>query len=203
MKLSQYAKQQGISYKTAWRWYKAGQLDAYKTATGIVIVRDPIIQAPMIGRVALYARVSSADQKSDVTRQLERLHEYALAKGYQVAKEVTEIASGLNDQRPKLMKLLMDASIGTIVVEQKDRLTRFGFNYIEQFMHMQGRKLEVIFPSDTDNELVDDFVSVITSMCSRIYGRRNSKRCAEQVKKCIEQVMEKPDEEGKSPIKLS
>src|SRR5271157_586090 len=143
MKLSQYAKQQGVSYKTAWRWYKAGQLDAYKTATGIVIVRDAVVQVPITGRVALYARVSRASQKADVTRQLERLREYALAKGYQVAKEVTEIASGLNDQRPKLMKLLLDASIGTIVVEHKDRLTRFGFNYIDQLLTMQGRKLEV------------------------------------------------------------
>ncbi len=102
----------------------------------------------------------------------------------------------LNDQRPKLMKLLLDASIGTIIVEHKDRLTRFGFNYIDQLLVMQGRKLEVIFPSDTDNELVDDFVSVITSMCSRISGKRNSKRVASQVKKCIEKAMEKLDEDG-------
>ena len=184
----------GVTYKTAFRWWKAGKLDAYQLDTGTVIVREPAQPQEALG-IALYARVSEASQKTDLERQLERLREYALARGYQVSKEVTEIASGLNDQRPKLMKLLLDASIGIIVVEHKDRLTRFGFNYIEKFMHMQGRKLEVIFPSDTDNELVDDFVAVITSMCSRIYGRRNSKRRAEQVKKCIEQVMEKPDED--------
>jgi predicted site-specific integrase-resolvase len=194
MRLSEYAKKMGVTYKTAFRWWKAGKLDAYQLDTGTVIVREPAQPQEALG-IALYARVSSADQKADLTRQRDRLREYALAKGYQIAKEVSEIASGLNDQRPKLMKLLMDASIGIIVVEHKDRLTRFGFNYIEQFMQMQGRKLEVIFPSDTDNELVDDFVAVITSMCSRVYGRRNSKRRAEQVKKCIEQVMEKPDED--------
>jgi predicted site-specific integrase-resolvase len=106
MKLSQYAKQQGISYKTAWRWYKAGQLDAYQTPTGTVIVRDPSMIEPITGRVALYARVSSADQKEDLQRQMERLRTYALARGYHVAKEVVEVASGLNDQRPKLLKLL-------------------------------------------------------------------------------------------------
>jgi predicted site-specific integrase-resolvase len=194
MRLSEYAKKMGVTYKTAFRWWKAGKLDAYQLDTGTVIVREPARPEVALG-VALYARVSSADQKADCTRQLERLREYAIAKGYQVSKEVTEIASGLNDQRPKLMKLLLDASIGTIVVEHKDRLTRFGFNYIDQFLLMQGRKLEVIFPSDTDNELVDDFISVITSMCSRIYGRRNSKRVASQVKKCIEKAMEKPDED--------
>jgi putative resolvase len=194
MRLSEYAKKMGVTYMTAFRWWKAGKLDAYQLDTGTVIVRDPATQQESL-KVALYARVSSADQKADATRQLERLREYALAKGHQVSKEITEIASGLNDQRPKLMKLLKDASVGTIIVEHKDRLTRFGFNYIEQFMHMQGRNIEVIFPSDTDNELVDDFVAVIASMCSRIYGRRNSKRRAEQVKNCIEQVMEKADED--------
>lgn len=194
MRLSEYAKKMGVTYTTAFRWWKAGKLDAYQLDTGTVIVREPAQPQEALG-IALYARVSSADQKSDLERQMKRLREYALAKGYQVSKEVTEVASGLNDQRPKLMKLLLDASIGTIVIEHKDRLTRFGFNYIDQLLQMQGRKLEVIFPSDTDHELVDDFVSVITSMCSRIYGRRMSLRRAEQVKKCIEQVMEKPDED--------
>jgi predicted site-specific integrase-resolvase len=83
------------------------------------------------------------------------------------------------------------------LVEHKDRLTRFGFNYIDQLLTMQGRKLEVVFSTDTSDELVDDFVSVITSMAARIYGRRNSKRRAEQVKKCIEQAMkEEVHDEG-------
>jgi putative resolvase len=192
MRLSQYAKQMGVSYRTAFRWWKAGKLDAYQLDTGTIIVRDPVVSLPT---AALYARVSSADQKQDLEKQLGRLRDYAAAKGYHVVKEVTELASGLNDQRPKLMKLLTDASIGTIVVEHKDRLTRFGFTYIEQLLACQGRKLEVIFPSDTNDELIDDFVAVITSMAARIYGRRNSKRRAEQVKKCIEQAMEKPDED--------
>jgi putative resolvase len=194
MKLSQYAKQQGISYKTAWRWYKAGQLDAYQSATGTVIVRDQSVAVSSTGRIALYARVSSSDQKEDLTRQMERLRTYALARGYQVAQEITEIASGLNDERPKLTKLLQDQSIGTIVVEHRDRLTRFGYHYIEHLLANQQRHLEVIFPGDTEHDLVDDFVSVITSMAARIYGRRNSKRRAEQIKACIEKQMEQEDE---------
>jgi predicted site-specific integrase-resolvase len=196
MKLSHYAKQQGISYKTAWRWYKAGQLDAYQTATGTVIVRDQPAVVSSTGRIALYARVSSADQKDDLARQMERLRTYALARGYQVAKEVTEIASGLNDQRPKLTKLLQDHSIGTIVIEHRDRLTRVGYHYIEQLLANEGRHVEVIFPSETTDDLVDDFVSVITSMAARIYGRRNSKRRAAQIKACIEKQMEEEEEEA-------
>jgi len=195
MKLSQYAKQQGISYKTAWRWYKAGQLDAYQTATGTVIVRDQPAVIASTGRIALYARVSSAGQKDELTRQMERLRTYALARGYQVAKEVTEIASGLNDHRPKLSKLLQDQSIGTIVVEHRDRLTRFGFHSIEELLANEGRHVEVLFPSETTDDLVDDFVSVITSMAARIYGRRNNKQRAAQIKACIEKQMEEEDEE--------
>ncbi|HVB23483.1 MAG TPA: IS607 family transposase, partial [Ktedonobacteraceae bacterium] len=168
MKLSQYAKKVGVSYKTAYRWYRAGTLDAYKTATGIIIVRDTHDEKPLTGRIALYARVASIGQKEDLERQLERLKDYAAAKGYQVAKEVTEIASGLNDKRPKLEKLLADTSIGTIVVENRDRLTRFGSHYIETLLEAQGRHLEIIFQSDTGDELVDDFVRVITSMAARI-----------------------------------
>jgi putative resolvase len=190
MKLSQYAKKVGVTYKTAYRWYRAGTLDAYQTATGIIIVRDKVDEKPVTGRIALYARVSSLAQKEDLERQIQRLKDYAAAKGYQVSKVVTEIASGLNDQRPKLSKLLADTSIGTIVVENRDRLTRFGSHYIETLLAAQGRHVEIIFSVDIGDELVDDFVAVITSMAARIYGRRQSKRRTEQIKHCVEHVMQ-------------
>jgi putative resolvase len=194
MKLSQYAKRAGISYKTAWRWYKAGTLDAYQTPTGMVVVRDPQLERAGTGRIALYARVSSADQKSDLERQVQRLRDYAAARGYQVAKEVTEIASGLNDSRPKFLKLLADPTIGTIIVEHRDRSTRFGWTYITTLMEAHGRRMEAVFPDETKDDLVNDFVSIITSMAARIYGRRGSKRRAERIKHCVEQLMEAEDE---------
>jgi len=194
MKLSQYAKKAGISYKTAWRWYKAGTLDAYQTPTGMVVVRDPQMERIGTGRIALYARVSSADQKSDLERQVQRLRDYAAARGYQVAKEVTEIASSLNDSRPKFLKLLADPTIGTIIVEHKDRSTRFGWTYITTLMEAQGRRMEAVFPDETQDDLVNDFVGLITSMAARIYGRRGSRRKAERIKQCVEQVMKAEDE---------
>jgi predicted site-specific integrase-resolvase len=194
MKLSRYAKQAGVSYKTAWRWWKSGQLDAYQTPTGTVIVRDATAPAPMTGRIALYARVSSADQKADLERQIQRLRDYAAAKGYSVAKEVREIASGLNDHRPKLSKLLTDPTIGTLIVEHRDRLTRFGYEYIRQLLEAQGRHLEVLFPSETENELVDDFVAVITSMAARLSGQRSSRQKAAKIRACVERVMQEGDE---------
>ena len=194
MKLSQYAKKAGISYKTAWRWYKAGTLDAYQTPTGMVVVRDPQMERDLTGRIALYARVSSAAQKSDLERQVQRLRDYAAARGYQVAKEVSEIASGLNDSRPKFLKLLADPTIGTIIVEHRDRSTRFGWTYITTLMEAQGRRMEAVFPDETKADLLNDFVSIITSMAARIYGRPGSKRRAERIKQCVEQVMKSEDE---------
>src|SRR6266852_170431 len=132
MKLSTYARQVGVTYKTVYRWWKAGKLDAYQLDTGTVIVRDSI---PVQARhVALYARVSSVDQKQDLERQMERLKDYAAAHGYHVTRMVSEIGSGLNDRRPKFLKLLTDPTIGVIVVEHRDRGTRFGFTYIEQLL---------------------------------------------------------------------
>jgi putative resolvase len=185
MKLSTYAKKLGVSYKTAWRWWNEGKLDAYRTDTGTVIVCDSV-DAPT--GVALYARVSSAEQKQDLERQLERLQTYAIAKGYKVSKTVTEIASGLNDTRPKLTALLKDKSIGMIVVEHRERLTRFGFNYIANLLEMQGRSIEVVFPHETKDDLVADFIAVVTSMCARLYGRRGNKNRSERIRRCIEQA---------------
>jgi putative resolvase len=143
----------------------------------------------------LSARVSSADQKNDLERQIERLKDYAAAKGYHVTRQMSEMGSGLNDRRPKFLKLLTDPTISVILIEHRDRGTRFGFTSIEQLLAMQGRQLEVVFPKDTDDDLVHDFVSVITSLAARIYGRRNSRRKAKQIQQGVEQVM-KQEEKG-------
>jgi predicted site-specific integrase-resolvase len=161
-----------------------------------VIVRDPVAEKPETGRIALYARVSSADQKSDLERQVQGLRDYAAARGYRVAKEVVEIASGLNDNRPKFLKLLADPSIGTILVEHPDRGTRFGWRYLTTLLEAQGRRIEAIFPNETQDDLVDDVVSLIPSMAARMYARRGSRHRAQRIKQCVEAVMkEEPTQE--------
>lgn len=158
MKLSAYARMLGISYKTAYRQWKAGMLDAYQLPTRTIIVRDPITASS--SDVALSARVSSLDQKDDLTRQMARLKDYAAAKGYQVSRIIQEIGSGLNDQRPKLLKLFTDSSIGIIVVEHRDRCTRFGFAYIQHLLTLQGRReqrrRDKHVPLDTETIQRDD-----------------------------------------------
>jgi len=112
---------------------------------------------------------------------------YCYAKGYKIDKVVCEIGSGLNDKRPKLEKLLSDPTIIRIVVEHADRFSRFGRNYIELLLKMQGRELEIVNMQDNDrDDLMQDFVSIITSFTARLYGLRRSKRKTEQLIKELE-----------------
>jgi predicted site-specific integrase-resolvase len=180
MKLSIYAKKLGICYKTAWRYWKAGKLDAYQTSTGTVIVREE--QKREEKHVYIYTRVSSAENKDNLDSQAERLVQYCMAKGYQIKGIVKEVGSGVNDNRKKLLELLNDNDCGIIVVEHKDRLTRFGFNYIQTLLNKQGREVEVVNEADNGKQdLMQDFVSIITSFCARIYGLRRSKRKTEVI----------------------
>lgn len=178
MKLSKWAGENGISYITAYRWWKAGILPVKAEqikGTGTIIVY-PIKQ--QIGGVALYARVSSGDQKNDLERQLGRLVVYANEQKLSVAKSISEIGSGLNGHRRKLLDILKDPEIGGIVVEHRDRLARFGADYIESALSSSGRKLYVVDESEMKDDLVKDMIDVLTSFCARLYGRRSAKNRA-------------------------
>ncbi len=182
MKLSQYAKQQGISYRTALRWFKDGTIKGYQAPSGTIIVTIDEQASPQVQKVAIYARVSSSENTSNLESQAERLVAYCTAKGYQVAKAVKEIGSGVNDSRPKFLSLLEDQSISLIVIEHKDRGTRFGFRYIETLLRGQGRSIEVVNHAENGTEdLLADLVSIIDSFCARLYGQRRAKRKTEKI----------------------
>lgn len=178
MKLSQYAQQQGISYRTALRWWKAGLIKGYQSPTGTIIVtEEPPKEAHIVQRVAIYARVASHEHRANLQRQIERLEGYCAAKGYQIAAEVREVASGVTDARPKFLALLKDPTITLIVVEHKDRASRFGFRYLETLLEMQGRRFEVVNLAENDREdLLADLVSIIYAFAARLYRQRSAKR---------------------------
>jgi len=181
MRLSDYARQNGIQYKTAWLHFHKGLIpNARQLPTGTIVIDEP---APTrAGKTVIYARVSSSEQREDLKRQAERCVQFANANGWRVEQIITEIGSGLNDERRKLLGLLRDNTITRLVVEHKDRLTRFGFNYIVILCEHIGCELVVINQVDTDEQdLIQDFVSVITSFCARIYGRRRSRRKTEKL----------------------
>jgi putative resolvase len=182
MKLIDYAHKMGISYRTAWRWYKAGKIAGKQMDTGTILVLEDVPEKPASAKVAAYARVSSAENKSDLDSQAERLVGYCADKGYQVSRVVKEIGSGINDSRPKFLALLADQGIGTIVVEHKDRATRFGCRYIETLLSTQGRSLEIVNQAENSTEdLLADLTAIIYSFCARLYGQRRAKRKTEKM----------------------
>ncbi len=188
MKLSSYAKPIGISYNTAWRLWKRGQIPGYQLPTGTVIIDPPELRSTPERTVAVYARVSSSENRKNLDTQAERLTSWCNAQGWSVAKVVKECGSGLNDQRPKFLALLADPTIGQIVGEQKDRASRFGVAYIHTLLAIQGQELVVVNTADTaEDDLMGDFVAIITSFCARLYGRRRAKRKTEQVLAALQQ----------------
>jgi len=183
MKLSQYAKKLGVTYRTAWNYWKSGKIDAYQLSNGTIIVNEyDNIKTSKELKVVIYSRVSSSQNKSNLEEQANRLLLYCNAKGYKVFKIIKEIGSGLNDNRNQLNTLLKSMNFDIMVVEHKDRLTRFGFNYINTLFNYMNKKIEVVNNVDNDKEdLIQDFTSVITSFCARIYGLRRSRRRTEKL----------------------
>lgn len=142
-------------------------------------------------KVAVYARVSSSEHREHLERQAERLSQYCTVRGYQVALVVKEIASGVTDSRPKLLNLLKDTSMTRLVVEHRDRLTRFGFHDIEVLFSVQGRVMEVVNPAENDKEaLLADLASMIYAFGARRYGQRRAKRTTEKVVQALQATEE-------------
>lgn len=192
MKLSKWAKEHGIHYMTAYRWFHNGTLPvkAIQTETGTILVTENTInpQVSLMNENKLcyiYCRVSSHDKKADLNRQVERCNEFCLKNGWQVVSITKEIASGMNDNRPKLNKLL-EQNPKRIVVEHKDRLTRFGFNYFNLMLPKLGCELVVINQEqEEEHDLMKDLISVVISFCCRLYGLRKGYTKAQKIKKEI------------------
>ena len=147
MKLSAYAASQGICYKTAWRWFRSGLIVGTQMPTGTILVdvaKSSSAQVQQSVVAVVYARVSSAENRANLDSQASRVAAYCAAKGWKVGDVVKEVGSGLNDKRPKLLRLISDKDTMLVVVEHKDRLTRFGFAYIEAMLAFRGGRIEVI-----------------------------------------------------------
>jgi putative resolvase len=188
MKLSDYAKEKGISYQTAWRMWKRGELNAEQLPSGTVIVSVKNKTTDLINKVAIYARVSSSENKSNLDRQAQRLESYCIAKGYQIIRIVKEVGSGVNDHRKLLIKLLEQTDYNLIVAEHKDRLSRVGFNYLKILLIQTGRDIEIVnLAEERKDDLMQDFVSIITSFCARLYSLRRRTRKTECLIKCLKE----------------
>jgi len=147
--------------------------------TGIVRLLLPPASSTE-GGAALYARVSSNGQKGDLDRQIARLSEFAATKQLRIVAVEKETGSGLNGHRSAMLRILRNPEIRTVIVEHRDRLMRFGFEYVEAALAAQGRDMIVVDPDERKDAIVRDLHEVIVS---RLYGKRSAKNRA---KKAVE-----------------
>lgn len=199
MKLSDYAKRNDIQYRAAWNRYKAGKIPgAWQDEFGTIHVPDPVmVDAKLENTAVVYARVSDASQRENLNRQADRAVDWAIAQGLHVVEVVKEVGSGVSDTRPKLHKLLKKTSYSTIVVEYKDRLTRFGFAWFETLATTSGKRILVMNPSEGQREdIVADLTSVIYSFTARMYGQRRAARAKAKLAQELRPQEATPGEDG-------
>jgi putative resolvase len=186
IKVSDYAKLKGNHYRTIMRHYKNGLIEGFTNEYGRTYLKNPNYKhenKSLSNKVILYARISSTTNKDLLDSQIERLRNYAAAKGYEIVDEYKEIDSGLNDNRKYFSQILNRDDYGILLAEHKDRVTRFGYHYIENLLNRLNIKLEVINNIENkDKEIVDDFISIITSFCGEIYSsKRKAKAKTEKI----------------------
>ena len=132
-------------------------------------------------KIVIYARVSTSKQKEDLERQIKFLKEYCVSNGYIVSNVYSDIGSGMNETRKQFNNLLeqvKDNQIKKIVISNKDRLTRFGFGYIETFCSMFNTEIEVVnldSEKTFQEELSEDLIAIIHYFSMRFYGKRKNK----------------------------
>ena len=186
MLVKEWAAREGLHPQTVWKWCREGTMPVpvEHTPTGMWLIHDPKYETrscatPDGSRTVCYARVSSADQKTDLQRQPDRIKAFALSMGVEHPEVVTETGSGMNDKRRKLNRLLADPTVGTVIVEHRDRLARMNFELVENALKAQGRRVIVVDDTELDDDLVRDMTEVLTSFCVRLYGRRAAKHRAQ------------------------
>jgi len=192
-KLRDYANEHGVTYRTAYSHFRLGLIKgAYQLPTStIVIPDDNIHKQPNKEYTITYSRVSSSENKSNLNTQSNRLYDFCIVNGWIVDESIKEIGSGINDARPKLAKILKEGKATQIIVEHKDRLSIFGFNYIKELCNKFNCKIIIINEAKTEKEdILQDFISIITSFCAKIYGQRRSKRNTEKIIKelCCDKI---------------
>jgi len=187
IKLSEWAKLNSYTYRGAFNLFQQGLIEGAKQlATGTILIDiGEKSREKKKEYVVVYARVSSSVNKPNLESQAERMVQFCNAKGWQVDEVVRECASGLNDKRPKLNKIFAERKATKIVVEHKDRLTRFGFNFITTLL----TDCEIVVVNNTESDkadLMSDFISLVTCFSARIYGLRRSRRKTEEIIKNLE-----------------
>jgi putative resolvase len=189
VKLTEWARTQGVHPQTAYRWFREGSLPVPAQRVGprtILVNIEANAVSDVVGDLGLYARVSSYDQRDDLERQVGRLTRWAAVAGHRVVRIESEIASGMNGSRAKVKRLLSDPAVTTVVVEHRDRLGRMNVELVEAALSASGRRLVVLDEGEVEDDLVQDIVEVLTSFCARLYGRRSARNRAKKALEAAE-----------------
>jgi predicted site-specific integrase-resolvase len=169
--LKGWAVANGVHPVTAYRWLREGKLPVPATCVGGLILLDqPASTVP--ARVSVvYARVSSPGQRQDLERQVAGVTTWATGRNLSVDPVVTEVGPALDGRRRKLLALLGDPDVSTIVVEHTERSARFGPEYVQAVLSASGRRFLVVDTEQVDEDLVRDQAQILTSLRARRYGR--------------------------------
>lgn len=180
----------GVSQKTLRVWDKQNKLIPVLTSGGHRRYKESDINA-FIGIdpisndnkkiCVIYARVSSQKQKTsgDLDRQSQRLSEYCAKHNLYVEHIIKDVGSGLNDKRigfKQLTNLVITGKVNKVIVEHKDRLTRFQFNFIKKIFKTFGVDIIVIDDKDEISdieELTRDMMSLLACFSVKYYGKRS------------------------------
>lgn len=167
-----------ITSQTLYNWRNANKIKFAKLPSGRIVYESPEEVKEETKSIAIYGRVSNTKQKEDLVRQMQILRAYVASNGNIIDYEFSDIASGMNEDRPdfnKLISLCTEGKIKTVYVTYKDRLTRFGFGYIEKFLSLYGCGIVVINATkeeDFQQELTQDLVSIIHHFSMKMYSAR-------------------------------
>jgi putative resolvase len=174
VKVSEWARANGVSRQSATRWLHSGVLlvPAGQLATGTILV---VVPGRAATGVAICARVSSCG----LDRQVAQLAECLTADGLAPAKIVSEVGSGLFGCCARLLGVLRDAWVGTVVAGHRACRARVGVEYLEAALAARGRKVIVVGRAEVSDDVGRDMVEVLTSFCARLYGRWSAKHRAE------------------------
>ena len=197
-----FAELTGVSVKTLQRWDREGILEANRTPTDRrYYTYDQYLQFKGIKtqndirQVVIYARVSTKNQKDDLQNQVSFLRQFCNARGIIVDQCIEDYGSGLNYNRKKWNKLLdevMEQKIKTIIITQKDRFIRFGYDWFEKFCMKFHTTIVIVNNEELSpqEELVQDIVSILHVFSCRLYGLRKYKKQIERDEEIVKELQD-------------
>ena len=199
--ISEASKILGINIRTLQRWDKDGKLKASRTLGGHrryklsdieSLIND--VEENTKKNVFIYCRVSTKKQAAcgNLERQKDRLIKHCSDKQYNIVHIFEEVASGLNDKRRELTKMLRRISeVNTVVVEYPDRLARFGYNYLQEFCKSLNIDIEAVEQNEkleANEEMVNDLISIVTCFSARLYGSRGGRKLKKNIQNSFKEL---------------